>query len=558
MTGESSAGHATPTWLWSWEHEAVAAQWRINDGPWWEADPTTGQVTAPEPLGEGVYTVSIELVDDTGLRSEPGIFDTEVHYYARDGYWTGVARELTTSPLGHAIGVVAHNCYEEGLSEPGDNLVASLDRMIDAVEEGADLIEWDVRQDAGQWVLEHDDFGSSDAARVADLLVSPEIATWDQPIYIEIKERDPTPIGTENLLEMLLDAGLAENGRPLIIRAFQDERIDNLHLIRELLDSGDYPLQAPYVRLHVLMDDDTAPNTPAFHALILDTLDSGFDGIEFNWHTPDLFNLVNYARSFGLGVGLWTVPERMGEAWCASLREDIDALVVDYDLGDCREVAEEETQLVYLNTADMIDDLEVAWYGEGEDVYETVLGDAMLPGIINRTVGPGLYGDALLFNASMDNALPLYDADNLPGEGFLLAVTVEFDDVDLARDEVVAIFSKADSGGFALELVGGWFGTYLRFGVHQGSEYSYADVSISGLDLDHAHFIMGTYDGAGRVRLWVNNSDSGVDESAVLSGGVTTNDVPALLGADPQGLTDARYHFTGRIQMAMLQTWRDH
>ena len=430
--------------------------------------------------------------------------------------------------------------------------------MIDAVEEGADLIEWDVRQDAGQWVLEHDDFGSSDAARVADLLESPEIATWDQPIYIEIKERDPTPIGTENLLEMLLDAGLAENGRPLIIRAFQDERIDNLHLIRELLDSGDYPLQAPYVRLHVLMDDDTVPNTPAFHALILDTLDSGFDGIEFNWHTPDLFNLVNYARSFGLGVGLWTVPERMGEAWCASLREDIDALVVDYDLGDCREVAEEETQLVYLNTTDMIDDLEVVWYGEGEDVYETVLGDTMLPGIINRTVGPGLYGDALLFNASMDNALPLYDADNLPGEGFLIAVTVEFDDVDLARDEVVAIFSKADSGGFALELVGGWFGTYLRFGVHQGGEYSYADVSIGGLDLDHAHFIMGTYDGAGRVRLWVNNSDSGVDESAVLSGGVTTNDVPALLGADPQGLTDTRYHFTGRIQMAMLQTWRDH
>ena len=64
------------------------------------------------------------------------------------------------------------------------------------------------------------------------------------------------------------------------------------------------------------MDDDTAPNTPAFHALILDTLDSGFDGIEFNWRTPDLFNLVNYARSFGLGVGLWTVPERMKLGAC--------------------------------------------------------------------------------------------------------------------------------------------------------------------------------------------------------------------------------------------------
>ena len=192
------------------------------------------------------------------------------------------------------------------------------------------------------------------------------------------------------------------------------------------------------------------------------------------------------------------------------------------------------------------------------DVYTTTLGDTELPAIVTRTVGDGLYGDALLFDASLDTALPFFDADNLPGEGFLLATTVEFDDLDLARDEVVAIFSKADSGGFALELVGGWFSTSLRFGVHVDGTYHYADISIGGLDTNHAHFIMGSYDGAGRVRLWVNNSDSGVDESAVLSGGVTTNDVPAMLGADPQGLTGTRYHFTGRVQMAMLQTWRDH
>ena len=94
--------------------------------------------------------------------------------------------------------------------------------------------------------------------------------------------------------------------------------------------------------------------------------------------------------------------------------------------------------------------------------------------------------------------------------------------------------------------------------MYKRQTYHYADISVGGLDTNHAHFIMGSYDGAGRVRLWVNNSDSGVDESAVLSGGVTTNDVPAMLGADPQGLTGTRYHFTGRVQMAMLQTWRDH
>ena len=32
------------------------------------------------------------------------------------------------------MGVVAHTGYEEGLSEPEDNLIASVDRMMDAVE----------------------------------------------------------------------------------------------------------------------------------------------------------------------------------------------------------------------------------------------------------------------------------------------------------------------------------------------------------------------------------------------------------------------------------------
>ena len=114
---------------------------------------------------------------------------------------------------------------------------------------------------------------------------------------------------------MLLDAGLVVNGRPMVFRAFQEERIDNLHLMRDLLDSGDYPLHAPYVRLHVLMDEDTESDTSAFHALILEAVDDGFDGIELNWYTPDLFNLVSFARTWGLGVGLWTVPERKGGRW---------------------------------------------------------------------------------------------------------------------------------------------------------------------------------------------------------------------------------------------------
>jgi hypothetical protein len=101
-------------------------------------------------------------------------------------------------------------------------------------------------------------------------------------------------------------------------------------------------------------------------------------------------------------------------------------------------------------------------------------------------------------------------------------------------------------------------GTKLRFGVHVDGEYRYAERTLFGLDTGKSHFIMGAYDGDGRVRLWLNNSDTLVDETGVYSDGVTRNDSPVTLGADPEGAHDTRYYFSGRIQMAMLQKWRDH
>jgi hypothetical protein len=98
----------------------------------------------------------------------------------------------------------------------------------------------------------------------------------------------------------------------------------------------------------------------------------------------------------------------------------------------------------------------------------------------------------------------------------------------------------------------------LRFGVYVDGEYHYATRDIDDLDTDLSHFIVGAYDGNGRVRMWVNNSDLWVSESSVISGGVVLNDSPIVLAADPQGATDTRFHHTGRFQMAMVLKWRDH
>jgi glycerophosphoryl diester phosphodiesterase len=560
IDGEHEAGHSRPTWLWSWEHEATALQWRIDDGPWWTGDPFSDRVRAPVPLSEGDHVVSLMVATEDGYWSAPGTFLTTINLYERDGYWTGIARDLTTSPLGHALGIVAHNCYEEDAGSPDENLIETLDMLIAADEDSADLLELDIRFTDGEWVVAHDDWwwGTSDAARLADVVADAAVKSMDQPLFIEVKERDPSMADTAALLNILVSEGYAVSGRPVIFRAFADERMENLVFLRSLLDSEEYVFTAPYVRLHVLLDSDTATSTSGFQILIDEADYAGYHGIEFNWTTPDLFNLIEFTKSIGLGTAMWTVPDLMGEAWCAAMREDIDALVVDYDLGDCHFVAEEDTSLIYLNTSTLGSSVDVDWYGEDEEPMLTTLGASDLPVTISSAYGEGLFGSALLFDADLENHFPFYDADNDIDAGFLLATTVEFDVLDLADGETVAIFSKADAGGFALELRGGFWSTKLRFGVHIDGDYHYADRSVSDLDPHQSHFIIAVYDGAGRVRLWVNNDDGGVDESSVMSGGVTHNDVPVLLGADPEGLTDTRFHFSGRIQMAMLQKWRDH
>ena len=65
------------------------------------------------------------------------------------------------------------------------------------------------------------------------------------------------------------------------------------------------------------MDEDTE-SASAFHEPILDAVDDGFDGIELNSATPDLFNLVSFVR---IGPRRRSVDRaRAWGAWCAPAR----------------------------------------------------------------------------------------------------------------------------------------------------------------------------------------------------------------------------------------------
>lgn len=96
----------------------------------------------------------------------------------------------------------------------------------------------------------------------------------------------------------------------------------------------------------------------------------------------------------------------------------------------------------------------------------------------------------------------------------------------------------------------------LRFGVNVGGTYRYATAPLSSFDGSNSYFIVGAYDGNGAVRQWVNNVEK--TPSASVSGGVVMNNSPVVIGADPQGATDRRFFFNGKVQQVMVQKWRDH
>ena len=67
---------------------------------------------------------------------------------------------------------------------------------------------------------------------------------------------------------------------------------------------------------------------------------------------------------------------------------------------------------------------------------------------------------------------------------------------------------------------------------------------------------MGAYNGDGAVRLWVNNIERTASTS--ISGGVGLDNSPVVIGADPQGATNRRFFFKGKIQQVIVQKWRNH
>ncbi len=558
VEGEPSAGHPHPTWRWTVPEGAVVFRVRIDEGPWTELPVEVLSHAAAEPLAPGPHLFEVQAANADGLRSLSGTFETTVKYYERPGYWDGVARDLARTVLGNTAAISAHNCYLAFIDGP-TSLEATRSMIQDAVAGGADLIELDIKEEGGEIYVDHDDDGTVDGALLAEVLDLPELQDADPLLYIEIKETAPTEAFVAALLDILeaRREHYARNGRPVVLRTFYDRR-DNVALARDLLGAGGYPLIAHYVRLSVLFSKGDFPKLSTFQEIIADMAGEGYGMVEFQYQTPDLMAKVALARSLGLGVNLWTIPSALGAVLISALREHVDALTTDLLVATARSAVKKENVLVHLDATDQAADAGAVEWSQADAVpAQAWINGPGQPAGATWGTGEGLYGTVLEFDPEAAQFLPFTDVDCAPDAGLLVTAAVRFDRLDLEDGETMVILAKSDMSGWTLELHDppGGGGAELRFGVFVGDGYRYARVPADWvLDEAGGHFIIGSYNGNGPVRLWVDN-DNGPVVGEDATGGVVNNDSLLLLGADPQGDAPPRYHFDGGIQRAAVLSW---
>lgn len=555
VTGERSAGHPHPIWVWDRVPGAAAFRCRVDEGPWsvMAGDVATYRSTAP--LEEGRHLFEVQVSSSSGGWSESGTFVTTVEYFEKAGFWNGVKRTVPETPTGHLTGVACHNCYLDCGVDSADSLSQTLTLLHAAQSAEADLLELDVKVESGTWYVDHNDDGGVNGAFLESVLDDSALVFGDEMLFIELKETAPTESDIRTLLRMLFSRGYAVNGRPVFIRSFH-HTAQGVWLTRGILERGDFPLNAPYVRLSVLFAESFAPTTDDYYAAIDEVVAGGAHFVELDYRSADLFSLIGHARSLGVGVALWTVAEPMGEVHCASLRNEADILITDYPVDHCCNAVEEEVGLLYLNAGDLaITATEIPYFGMGGSAWPLDMTPPFAPSLEEDPSGT-----LLRFDASRQQHLDFYDADNEVDGGYLAALSAAFDDFDLQPLERRPIFNKAGAGGFAFELFRSESGkdTVLRFGVDVAGASAYATYPTAHLKPTQFYWLVGVYDGEGAVQLWVNSRLDGTTSSPVLAGGVTLSDDPVVLGADLMSVPEVPKYFSGRVRLAELLRWWKH
>jgi hypothetical protein len=264
---------------------------------------------------------------------------------------------------------------------------------------------------------------------------------------------------------------------------------------------------------------------------------------------------MTYAQSLNLGTNAWTIPTSAGEVFVATLRDEVDAITCDYSVSLARQVIKDNNGLLYMNAWNQAAGSAPTWYRTSAAVELPLANALKAPSLVDLGLGKPLFGSALLFKAADGLFAETYDGDNDPSGGYLVSAVVQFDETTPSQADTAVLIGKANAGSFSLELYKPT--NVLRFGVHVNGGYQYATYPTSKLTTTQSYVVTGAYDGDGGVWLWVNNDATSSTTAGPFSAGVTQNDSPILVGADPE-VGSPRFYFSGKIQTALVQKWANH
>ncbi|WP_299253204.1 LamG-like jellyroll fold domain-containing protein [uncultured Aquimarina sp.] len=467
--------------------------------------------------------------------------------------WKNVNRSFAKAPTGNEIGISCHNCYAP---ENSAMLSPTLNVIHAAQNAGADLIELDVYELRNTIYVNHIQ-QTTGTLTLENVLKDHKLRSGNQVLFIEIKGTNPLSIG-QKLITLLDRYNYISKERPVVIRSFLD---CNLEHIKNYLPSFS---KRNYVYLSKLFGETNGyANELQWHNEIRSQMQKGRKMVEFNYKTSNLMSKIMYSKSLGLATNLYTLTN-FAEVYVAGLRNELDAVTIEAgqrskvgNIALSRQVVQEQSQLIYSNFALQTFSLNRYNIYDSTVLRSLNLNASNSPILENLSIGKDRYGKSLVFNASKNQFIKTWDRDNNFNGGFLITTIVNFDNLNLNPNETQAIIQKADAAGFALELHRSNSGVpVLRFGIHNNGSYHYSSLPTSLLDTNNSYVIIGAYDGNGGVHLWVDENHA--QPSVSISGGITQNNSPVVIGADPQGSVNTRFYFSGKIQMINIMKWDNH
>lgn len=476
-------------------------------------------------------------------------------------FWKGVKRNMTTTPYGNVSAINCHNCYYAVKEKPDDKvaLERTLERINTAQANGADLIELDIIEVDDVIRVARRDSRISYGTVLKDLLKDEDLRKSDQILFLEIKE---TKLTSDRFMWLLLNDlknyGYAKKGRPVVLRAFEDDaRIEHLKEVQDLL-KGYFNRMKNNVRLSALINPNFAEDTQDFQARIKKVADMGFGMIEFNYNTQNLMAHIAYARELGLAVGLWKIPEDVGNILISTLRDEVDVFSVMYNVKKAANVAKQDNALFYLNAyrKEFQQDDDLFFYQGSSELQNLSLSHGNAPAFKRSGLKNGDMGNSLVFEKGQINFVQSQNIENLPNKGYLVAAALKFDNLDLEDGQKSVIIGKSVDKDFTLELFNreGNMPTVLRFGVKVNRDYHYSFYPVENLNTEETYLIVGAYDSDGSVELWINQEMTDV-KMAHTRGAVYTESSPIVIG---NGVEEKNAGFMGKIQMALVQFWGKH